>query len=192
MGSDLEEQSDEQIAQTVLLHPQAFGVLMQRYEAKLLRYLRRLGISSEEDAEDVLQNVFLNAYRHLRGFDPSLSFSSWVYRIAHNEAMSFFRKRRVRPQGHYVMNGDEVLERIKDDADTSYLAEVKMDAEQLERAMSRLPQKYRDVVLLRYFEERDYKEISDILKIPPGSVATHLHRAKKLLRKEFETLYDRS
>lgn len=183
---DASDLPDEIIVGEALERQYAFGLLIERYEAKLLRYIRRLGVFSQEDAEDLLQDVFIKAYRNLKSFDTSLSFSSWIYRIAHNETISFFRKKRVRPQGHYVTDGEEALERIKGDTDTAALAEAGLDGERLAKALDQVAQKYRDVIVLRYFEEREYKEISDILKIPSGSVATLLHRAKKALRKQLE------
>jgi RNA polymerase sigma-70 factor (ECF subfamily) len=75
-----------------------------------------------------------------------------------------------------------VLDQLRGHDDTSMQAELGLNAEQLSRAMKKLEAKYRDVIVLRYFEEREYAEISDILRIPTGTVATLLSRAKKRLR----------
>ena len=92
-----QQPTDEEIVRRTLADKEAFALLIERYEAKLARYLERLGIAVPEDREDILQNTFVKAYRNLNSFDTELSFSSWVYRIAQNEAMSFFRARRARP-----------------------------------------------------------------------------------------------
>jgi RNA polymerase sigma-70 factor (ECF subfamily) len=147
----------------------------------LTRYLRRLGVSRSEDVEDVLQDVFLKAYRNLNDFDQELRFSSWIYRIAHNTAMSFFRAKRVRPEGMLVDDGEELLTQVKSDLNIETEAERAFDAELLRAALDTLDAKYRDVLVLRYFEQREYAEISDILRIPEGTVATLIHRAKKKL-----------
>jgi RNA polymerase sigma-70 factor (ECF subfamily) len=135
-----------------------------------------------DDQLDVLQEIFIKAYRNLNGFDTSLSFSSWIYRIAHNEAISFYRKKNVRPEGHMVGDGDEILGFL---ASNQEGPEVKFDkeinAEEVTRALELIDEKYREPIILRFFEHKEYDEISDILEIPMGSVGTLLHRGKKQL-----------
>lgn len=176
------ELTDEEIVAAALERREAFGILVNRYQERLTRYVRRLGIARNEDIEDVLQDVFLKAYRNLNDFDPGLRFSSWIYRIAHNTAMSFFRAKRVRPEGMLVDDGEEALAHVKSDLNIEKEAEKNFDAERLRAALDTLDPKYRDILVLRYFEQRDYGEISDILRIPEGTVATLIHRAKKKLR----------
>jgi len=175
-------QTDEQIVTATLLSPETFGVIIERYEEKLRRYIQRLGVRIKEDQQDVLQEIFIKAYRNLNSFDTGLSFSSWIYRIAHNEAISWYRKHSVRPEGHLIAEGDELL-MLLSAKDTS--SEVKFDqllnAEEVTRALEVIDLKYREVLILRYFEHKEYDEISDILKIPIGSVGTLLHRGKKQL-----------
>ena len=89
------DEEDGEIVRRTLADKEAFVVLIERYEAKLERYLTRLGVGLPEDREDILQNVFIKAYKNLNSFDPTLTFSSWIYRIAHNETMSFFRSRTL-------------------------------------------------------------------------------------------------
>lgn len=179
---ELRDVSDENVIPLVIKDRNVFVVLVQRYEQKLDRYIRRLGIISKQDREDVLQNVFIKAYRNIQSFDITLSFSTWIYRIAHNEAVSFFRAKKVRPEGHLIDDGEEVLLRVLDDTDFVGDLDKKIEAKQIEFFISKLEQNYKDIIILRYFEDRDYREISDILKIPEGTVATLLYRAKKKLR----------
>lgn len=174
--------SDEEIVGIALQNKELFGELVRRYQDRLSRYLRRLGLYRREDMEDVLQNIFLKTYRNLNDFDRDLKFSSWIYRIAHNEAMSFFRSRSVRPEGTALEDSEDALDILKSNLDSSSEAELGLNAAQLSKAMADLDAKYRDVLVLRYFEDRDYAEISDILRIPQGTVATLLNRAKKRLR----------
>jgi RNA polymerase sigma-70 factor (ECF subfamily) len=135
-----------------------------------------------DDQLDVLQEIFIKAYRNLNGFDTSLSFSSWIYRIAHNEAISFYRKKNVRPEGHLVGDGDEVLSFISSSMEGSDVTFDKtINAKQVEEALLTLDEKYREPIILRFFEHKEYDEISDILQIPIGSVGTLLHRGKKQL-----------
>jgi len=177
------DMTDEQIVRRVLIEKEEFGILIGRYEAKLLRYLERLGVGSREDREDILQNAFIKAYRNLNSFDLGLSFSSWMYRITHNEAMSFFRAKRARPTLELGEEGEKLLVEIKDEsADTTLLADLRLSKKELATALAALPDKYRDALALRFFEERSYTEMSDILELPVGTVSTLIHRAKKALK----------
>ena len=177
------ERTDEEIARETLTDREAFGVLIVRYEAKLARYLERLGVGTREDREDILQNAFIKAYRNLNSFDSTLAFSSWMYRITHNEAMSFFRARRARPQVILDEASEILITELRDEtADTSASAELRLSREELARAFAVLPPRYRDVLALRYFEDRSYVEMSDILQVPVGTVSTLVYRAKRSLR----------
>ena len=174
---------DIEMVQLALREQAFFAHIINRYEAKLDRYIRRLGIHDEEDRADVLQDIFIKVYRNLNSFDQSLRFSSWIYRIAHNEAISWYRKRNARPEGHMVLDSDDVFSFLSTKEESS---EVKFDkeinAEKLAEALEQIDEKYRAVIMLRYFEHKDYNEISDILQIPLGSVGTLLHRGKHALR----------
>jgi RNA polymerase sigma-70 factor (ECF subfamily) len=175
--------SDEEIVRRTLLDKEAFVFLIERYEAKLMRYLERLGVGLNEDREDILQNAFIKAYKNLNSFDPTLAFSSWIYRIAHNEAMSFFRAKHARPQVILSEESEALITELQDDsADTSLLAESRLSREELTKALETLPQSYRDALTLRFFENRSYAEMSDILQVPVGTVSTLLYRAKRSLR----------
>lgn len=188
MLQDPTHMTDEEIVQMALQESAFFGHIVTRYEPKLARYIRRLGVRNTEDGEDVLQEIFIKVYRNLNGFDTSLSFSSWIYRIAHNEAISFYRKKHVRPEGHLIDEGDDHLLREmtkEDNVEVSFDKEI--NAKVLEQALYELDNKYRDILILRFFEHKEYEEISDILKIPTGSVGTLIHRGKKQLKKVINT-----
>lgn len=174
--------TDEEIVPQVAANKEYFGILMDRYEAPLRRYIRRLGVHNEEDQSDVLQDIFLKTYRNINSFDTKMKFSSWMYRIAHNETISWYRKKQVRPEGHLVGDSEEILDFAAgtlEEADVTYDKEI--NAEVVNKALSLLPDKYRQVLILRFFEHKEYEEISDILQISTGSVGTLLHRGKKQL-----------
>jgi len=176
--------TDEEIVRRTLTDKEAFATLIERYEVKLGRYLERLGVALNEDREDILQNAFIKAYRNLNSFDQSLTFSSWMYRIAHNETMSFFRSRNARPQIILDEKNESLVTELEDeDADTTALAEMRISRKELSKAIEKLPARYRDVLTLRFFENRSYVEMSDILQLPVGTISTLIHRAKQKLRK---------
>lgn len=155
---------------------------MERYERVLRRYVIRLGCRNPEDAEDILQNIFLKIYLNLNEYDERLKFSSWAYRLAHNETVSFFRKKKVRPSPAETEEGLALFDTISDTVDILESLNERMDAESVREALKGMDEQYRDVLILKYLEEKSYDEISDILRIPAGTVATRLSRGKKKLR----------
>jgi RNA polymerase sigma-70 factor (ECF subfamily) len=174
---------DEEIVRRTLSNKEAFAIIIERYEAKLLRYLERLGVGVREDREDILQNAFVKAYKNLNGFDLSLTFSSWMYRITHNEAMSFFRSKHARPQVILSEEGEGLITELRDeDSDASALTELRLSREELAKGFATLSPQYRDALTLRFFENRSYTEMSDILEVPVGTVSTLIYRAKRALR----------
>ena len=174
------EQSDEILAQHVLSNEHAFGELIDRYQAKLLRYIKRIAGVSDADAEDICQDVFIKVYRNIRGFDPSLSFSSWIYRIAHNETRSYYRKHKKREQTYSL--DAESYDHLAGDLETDGLTITREREGMLEQALAQMKEAYREVLVLHFLEQKSYAEISDILRKPTGSVGTLIHRAKKQLR----------
>lgn len=175
--------NDEEIVSMALRDQAFFGYIVDRYQDKLSRYIARLGVRNPDDRDDVLQEIFVKVYRNLNGFDVTLSFSSWIYRIAHNEAISWYRKQNVRPEGHLVAEGDTVINLISSsETDSEVAFDESINAAEISSALEALDEKYRVVLILRYFEHKEYEEISDILKIPVGSVGTLVHRGKKRLR----------
>lgn len=185
--SDPKFMSDEEIAALALKESSMFGHIIERYEAPLCRYIRRLGVLRHEDQQDVLQEIFIKVYRNLNGFDTALKFSSWIYRIAHNESITWFRKQNVRPEGHLISESEEMLGFIKsDESDQEQLFDVNVNAEMISAALQAIDSKYRSVLVLRFFEHKEYEEISDILKIPIGSVGTLIHRGKRQLKDKID------
>lgn len=174
--------SDAELVKMTLVDKRHFGELVDRYESKLQRYIARLGVRDIEDQLDVLQEIFLKTYRNLNAFDPALQFSSWIYRIAHNEAISWYRKQNVRPEGHLIADSEELLSFVSSkDESVDVQFDKEINAQALSEALAAIDEKYREVIILRYFEHKEYEEISDILQLPVGSVGTLLHRGKKQL-----------
>ncbi len=175
--------ADEKIVAEAITDDRYFEILVERYESKLRRYVMRFINCSVADAQDIVQEVFINAYRNLNGFDTDLKFSSWVYRIAHNEAVSHVRRSNVRPA---VIMEDEKFAALASEINMEHELGRKMDDAKLREAVNRLDEKYKEVIVLRYFEDKSYEEISDILRRPSGSVSSLITRAKRLLLKDVE------
>ena len=175
------EPTDEKLAAMSVSNQAFFAVLVGRYEDRLLRYIKRRTRISDKDAEDILQEVFIKIYLNLKNFDPCLKFSSWAYRIAHNQVISDHRKRKTRGEESYDLEADIFLQiASKIDIEEEFIN--KENIELMSKAVEMLSEKYKDIIILRFFEDQDYDAISDILKIPAGTVATRLNRAKKQLK----------
>ena len=175
--------TDEEIVARTLEDRQVFSLIISRYEAKLGRYIGRLGVRTYDDRVDVLQEIFIKAYKNLNSFDGGFKFSSWIYRIAHNEAISWYRKQKVRPEGNLVTDGDDILQLLQNGevgADVEF--DKGINQRELSLAMAKIDTKYQQALILRYFEQKEYDEISDILKVPLGSVGTLIFRGKKQLK----------
>lgn len=172
------ELSDQDMVQQTLRDRHMFRVLVERYQASLLRYIRRLGCRDVEVAKDILQESFIKVYLNLNDYDSAFSFSTWIYRITHNEMMSYFRKQKNRPQAVAEESGLYIFDTVPDDLDVVEEIDTKFRNQAVALAIGRLKPHYRDVLVLRFFEEKSYEEIADILQIPNGTVATYIARGK--------------
>jgi RNA polymerase sigma-70 factor (ECF subfamily) len=171
-----ENLTDEEIVEKVRSVDQEFyGFLIKRYQAKLLRYANNL-IKDEQRAKDVVQEAFIKAFINLKGFNLKKKFSSWIYRIAHNEALNMLKKyhKELPMLEDFDFESEEDLEK-----DFS----KKEIAEAIEKCLAQIPILYSEPLALYYIEEKTYGEIGDILKIPEGTVATRISRAKLLMQK---------
>ncbi|MFA6416824.1 MAG: sigma-70 family RNA polymerase sigma factor [Patescibacteria group bacterium] len=180
---DFEQKTDEELVVIVLENQSVFSYLVSRYKDKLLRYIRRLSSVGLEEAEDMLQNIFIKVYLNLNDFDDSLKFSSWIYRIAHNEVIDNYRKRKARPQLLDIDIKDSQISELA--GDTNLLEELARQElkQEISAAISRIDVKYQEMIILKYLEEKDYQEISDIIKKPLGTVASRMNKAKAELKK---------
>lgn len=174
--------SDSEAVRLSLEHKDAYLLVVERYEKKLSSYIRKLGIVLKEDVQDVLQDVFVKAYQNLNAFDRQLSLSTWLYRITHNETMSFFRRRKVRPDGHTELNSEEILTTLQSADNLVKELDSRYDSSTIARAIEKLPELYKEVIVLAYFEHKKYEEISDIIQVSPNTVATRISRAKSRLK----------
>ena len=177
---DLHKLTDEQIVELVRTEDkEIFREIVERYQNKLFRYARYL-VQDEHKAKDIVQESLIKAYVNLYGFDVNKKFSSWMYRIVHNEAVDEIRKSSKTVLGLPL----EALASLTDvDHNPSENFEKEEARGMVKRCLAKLPVKYREVLALFYLEEKSYNEISDILRTPMGTVGTRIHRGEKMLRK---------
>lgn len=171
-----EHLSDEEIVEKVRSDDQElYAVIVKRYQGKLLRYAASL-IKDEHAAIDAVQESFIKAFVNLRGFDTGKKFSSWIYRIVHNEAMNLVKKY---PREMPLLDDIDAPsdEDIMDDFERHEVSAL------VEQCLDKIPLLYSEPLALRYIEDRSYEEISDILRLPMGTVATRISRAKQLMKR---------
>lgn len=178
--------SDEEIASLAAKDQELFLHIVKRYKAKLLRYIIRISGLDPEAAEDVLQDVFIKVYQNLNDFDSGLKFSSWIYRIAHNQVISNFRKIQARPQKAGFDLDDDMIKNIASELDLQRDLDARILETRIAAVLDRLKPKYRDALVLRFLEEKSYEEISDIMRKPVGTVGSLINRAKKEFRATLE------
>lgn len=178
------QQPDTALVTAALQDSEQFGALIDRYEQKLMRYIIRLTRVSVQCAEDILQNAFIKMYRNLNNFDAAFTFSSWAYRISHNEAISYVRKNKKVVSVDAADDDDlTLLEKLASDIDIASETASAETTAKVRKALDALPLQYREVLVLRYLEDKDYTEIGDILKKPIGTVGTLINRAKTHFKK---------
>lgn len=175
----IRDQEDRELVKKSIADPEMFARIIERYEKPIIRYISRISFFSSEECEEIAQEVFVRVWKNLRGYDENISFSSWIYHIARNETINTFHKEKSRGREHRAEWNDEELSNLPGNLDSSREMDQKISAKNVGEVLKMIPQKYRDILVLRYLEELEYLEIADVLHIPPGTVATLLHRAKK-------------
>jgi len=181
--SECEQKTDAQLVSLSLDNQEYYYCLMKRYEVQLMNYVRKLSGMNWSDAEDVLQEVFILAYQNLNDYDRKFKFSSWIYRIAHNQTVSMLRK-KTKIYQDISWDEHDLDQLVQSDFDIEQSFFQKMDYHSLLQNIDTLPLKYKEVLLLKFVERKDYQEISDILRKPMGTIGTLINRAKKKLLQE--------
>ncbi|MDD4271295.1 MAG: RNA polymerase sigma factor [Patescibacteria group bacterium] len=172
---EYKEFSDEAMIEKVRSEDQElYAVIISRYQDKLLRYAVNL-TKNEASAADIVQTAFIKAFINLKGFNVKKKFSSWIYRIVHNEALNIIKK---------YQKETPILDKVdfKSGENIEINFERQEIAENIEKCFNEMPLLYAEPLRLHYIDEQSYEEISDILRLPIGTVATRISRAKILLK----------
>lgn len=156
-----------------------FGVLIERYKEKLIRYARRF-MSDSDMATDAVQDVFIKAYINIQSFDTSKKFSSWIYRIAHNEYVNLLRKKKMLSVSFFDFDTFFPHHVVSESAEA--LAIKEEEKVYMEKVLAQLDIKYREPLILYFFEDMKYEEIAEILHIPVATVGVRIMRAKQQLK----------
>lgn len=156
-----------------------YSLLYQRYSKSVFNSIFRL-VNERQEAEDILQEVFLKAFSEIKSLKNADSFGGWIKRIAINQSLNFLRKRKI----HFTEIEDDKMLDVKDD-ELEETLNKESRVQELQNAIAELPLQTRTIVTLFLFEEMPQEEIAKMLNLPPGTVRSYYHRAKK---KIFEKL----
>ena len=162
------------LLQDPLRQRESFGKIVQKYSEPLYWQIRRL-VLSHDDANDILQSTFCNAWQHIEYFRGEAKISTWLYRIAFNECLTFLKQKQTK--GHISI----------DDIDTEVMSKLESDSyfngdeiqQTFLRAVHQLPQKQQMVFNLRYFKDMKYDEMSEIFGTSTGALKASYHHAVK-------------
>ncbi len=171
-------QTDDLVILTMFRIPEsrekAFALIIRKYQEKLYWHVRRM-VVEHEDANDVLQNVFIKVWRSLDKFREDSQLYTWLYKIASNESLTFLDQKKKRQvisiDGHRV----DLTDRIMADKDF----DVNKAEWKLQLAIQQLPEKQRIVFNLRYYEEMPYATMSEVLETTEGALKASYHHAVK-------------
>lgn len=154
----------------------AFTLLMDRYNARIYWHIRRL-VVTHEDAQDLLQETFINVYRYLHTYQGESRLYTWLYRVATNECLRLLRERK-----RFLASFQEIDEKLVDALQETTGPESDQLLVQLQEAVLRLPEKQRLVFTLRYYDDLPYDEISKILDCSVSTLKTNYHLASSKVK----------
>jgi RNA polymerase sigma-70 factor, ECF subfamily len=190
--SEINQISDKVIIANVIDgKKEDFEILVNRYYRQILTYLNRLLNFNQGDAEDVLQETFMNAYINLVSYNPSLSFSSWLYRISHNLAIDLIRKKS---KSYNIDTNDKTTQNQIHSSETfiklaDEKVETSINTQRLESILSRLDLETRNLLTMFYLQGLSLNEISDIFKTSSNTIAARLKRGREKAQKIIQNLH---
>ena len=157
----------------------AFNAMVSRYKDRLMNVIGRM-LSSQEEAEDIVQETFVRVYQHRQSFNFQHCFSTWIYTIGLNLARNELRKRRR-------FKFFDITEMQGGEKELAVEAKIPSRVpELLSEAVEQLPSKYKEAFLLRDIEEMSYEEVADVLDVPLGTVKSRVNRARLMLREKLQ------
>ena len=165
------------MAQVIAGDKNLYGELVKRYQDKLYRYLFYLLYQHADRTADAVQATFIKAYQNLNSYKPQYNFSTWIYRIAHNEAISLLRREK-----HWLNTVDiDFAPELSDQQDP--IAKLAKEETKLAlwQALNQLKIKQKQALLLFYIEGNSYERIAEIMQTNKNNVASDIRRAKQKL-----------
>ena len=182
--------TDEEVVRAVLKGDRdRFEELVRRHQRPIINFLYRM-VGNFDLALDLSQDVFVRVYASLDRFDPRYRFTTWLYRIASNCAIDHLRRRRPATTSldapQQLEDGEVHYQPVSQDADPARRFEARERLNRLERAIDRLPEEYRKLVLLRHSAHLSYEDMARATRSPLGTVKNRLFRAREMLRAQLD------
>jgi len=159
----------------------AFRLLVKTYQERLYWHIRKIVIS-HDDADDLMQNVFIKVWKNIDNFREDSSLFTWLFRIATNESLSFLQQKKRRN----ILSIDGVSDYLVETFETDAHFEGDDLQKRLQLAVLQLPEKQRLVFNMKYYDEMKYEEIAEILKTSVGALKASYHHAVKKIEAHFE------
>lgn len=184
-STDSPRATDKELIRRCQKEPAAFEELMRRYKRTVYSYARAT-TGSAEDAEEIMQDVFVKIFRAAHRFDETYSFTTWLYKITSNTC-----KNKLRGKHHLLSIDDEDAPVVAASGQPGPLDAYnqKLDIAEVRNAIAQLPAAYREVLYLRYVENASYKEIADALDLSLGNVEARVFRGKQKVRQLLMSKY---
>jgi RNA polymerase sigma-70 factor (ECF subfamily) len=178
---NLRELTDEEVVVLVQNgNKDAYGEVLNRFEPKIKKYAYRF-FRDKEEITDMVQDVFIKAYINLQSYNSTMRFNPWIYRIAHNEFVNKIAWKSIRKL--VPIDSDELIP-LAISAPEDVMRDALQEDEKriMEEYLSQLDDKYKTPIILFYYQDLSYEEISDVLQIPPNTVGVRIKRGKDRLK----------
>lgn len=186
MSNENNHFSDEVIVTTILNGDvQEFALLVKNTEQLVAQIVRKM-VSNEDDQKDLVQDIYLKAYKNLPGFQFNAKLSTWIATIAYNTTVNYLQKKRIP-----IIGMEQTQEHFFATTDNSEQRTIKREAIMLlQTAIAQLPPLYRTLITLYHLEELSIKEITEITQLPEGTIKSYLSRARKTLKDAMNDHYN--
>jgi RNA polymerase sigma factor (sigma-70 family) len=162
----------------------AYAELMQRYKDSIYFMALKM-VNNKDDAMDLTVETFGKAFENIEKYKPDFAFSTWLFRIATNNCIDFIRKKRLNLVSLQSLSEEDKDEKqlqiASDTLNPEQTSIKKQESEKLKSIVEQLPQRYRTLIILRYYDEQSYEEIAQQLDLPLGTVKAQLFRARDLM-----------
>jgi len=183
---------DEEIVSYIVKgKTELFSVIIDRYQSKVFSTVYHY-THDQEEARDLTQEIFIKLYNNLQSYKSKASFSTWLYRIAVNRCIDWTRKKKLQTVSAFYDSSDEeidIYDTIADRVESPEEALIKQENKvYIRKVVEDLPEIYKTVIILYYFEDFSPQEISDITGVPKRTIETRLYRGKNLLKLRLEEL----
>lgn len=167
----------------------AYVEILGKYKQPLYFHVLRM-VRDKEIIEDLIQEIFSKAFDNINSYNTNYAFSTWLYRIATNHTIDYLRRKKLKTlsldEPFKTKDGELSIEIVDEGHDADELILRKQRSNILLEAIDQLPDKYKEVILLRHMEEKSYQEIAELMDLPLGTVKAHIFRARELLYKELK------